>query len=86
MPYSLFDLLNDLDHAATSDDVAVSYTLARTPGDTIRVNVAFVGQRVEVDVFEDGHMEVSVFKGSEDVVGDAALIRSMIVSPWRTDD
>ncbi len=37
-----------------------------------------VGERVEVDVFEDGHMEVSRFPGSEDIVGDEDLVRRLI--------
>jgi hypothetical protein len=74
MTHPLFDLLADLDAAS------LHYTLARDRADTVRVNVTLVGERVEVDVFEDGHMEVSRFggRGSEAVVGDATLIESLI--------
>jgi hypothetical protein len=37
-----------------------------------------VGERVEVDVFEDGHMEVSRFPGREDVVGGDELVHELI--------
>lgn len=40
--------------------------------------MTFVGERVEVDVFDDGRMDVSRFKGSEDVVGDEDLVRRII--------
>ena len=72
MTHPLFTLLLALDAAP------LHYTLARDRPDTVRVNVTLVGERVEVDVFEDGHMEVSRFVGSEDVVGDATLIEKII--------
>lgn len=35
-------------------------------------------QRAESDVFDDGHMEVSRFRGNEDVVGGEDLVKSLI--------
>ena len=72
MSHPLFRLLLTLDAAL------ISYTLARDRVDTVRVNLTLAGERVEVDVFEDGHMEVSRFVGSEDVAGDAALVEKII--------
>jgi hypothetical protein len=40
--------------------------------------MTLVGERVEVDVFEDGHMEVSRFPGSEEVVGGEELVDQLI--------
>ena len=40
--------------------------------------MTLVGERVEVDVFEDGHMEVSRFRGSEEIVGGAELVETLI--------
>jgi hypothetical protein len=40
--------------------------------------VTFIGERVEIDVFEDGHMEVSRFPGSEDIVGGENFILELI--------
>jgi hypothetical protein len=37
-----------------------------------------VGERVEIDVFEDGHIEISRFRGSEDIVGGAELVERLI--------
>ena len=42
------------------------------------VTLTLAGERVEVDVFEDGHMEVSRFPGSEDIVGGAELVEKLI--------
>jgi len=44
----------------------------------VLVTMTLVGERVEVDVFADGHMEVSRFPGNEDVVGDAELVQRLI--------
>jgi hypothetical protein len=72
MSHPLFSLLLALDAAP------IHYTLARDRPDTVRINLTIVGERVEVDVFEDGHMEVSRFVGSEAVVGDATLVQEII--------
>ena len=72
MSHPLFRLLLSLDAAP------LYYTLARDRPDSVRVNITLVGERMEVDVFEDGHMEVSRFVGSEEVVGDATLVEKLI--------
>jgi hypothetical protein len=33
-----------------------------------------VGEGIEVDVFEDGHMEMSRFSGDEGVEGDVSFV------------
>jgi hypothetical protein len=72
MGHPLYELLAKL------EDASIHYTLARTRPDTVRVNLTLVGERVEVDVFDDGHMEVSRFPGREDVVGGRELVDSII--------
>ena len=72
MTHPLFTLLLALDAAP------IHYTLARDRADSVRINLTVVGERVEVDVFEDGHMEVSRFAGSEAVAGGASLVKQII--------
>jgi len=72
MTHPLFALLAELDSAS------IHYEIARYRDDTLTVNLTLVGERVEVDVFDDGHMEVSRFPGSEDIVGDENLVRQII--------
>jgi hypothetical protein len=72
MPHPLFDLLRRLEAAK------IHFTLGRYRDDTILVSMTLVGERVEVDVFEDGHMEVSRFPGKEDIVGGAELVNELI--------
>ncbi|CAG9261127.1 hypothetical protein ACV22V_23410 [Burkholderia sp. AW33-5] len=74
MTHPIFDLLTKLDVAR------VSYALSRHRSDSILVSVTVVGQRIEIDVFEDGHMEVSRFVGNEDIEGGAELIDSILAS------
>jgi hypothetical protein len=42
------------------------------------VSLTLVGERVEIDVFDDGRMEVSRFPGHEDIVGGADLVDRLI--------
>ena len=46
------------------------FSLTRHRDDTILVMVTAVGVRVEIDVFEDGHIEYSLFHGNEEVESD----------------
>ncbi|STQ90790.1 hypothetical protein [Iodobacter fluviatilis] len=70
--HSLYVLLRKL------EDAKIPFTLARDRPDTIRVTMHLVGERTEIDVFDDGHMEVSRFCGAEDIVGDEALVDRLI--------
>jgi hypothetical protein len=72
MSHPLYDLLLRL------EDAKIPFTLSRNRSDSLLVTLTLVGERVEIDVFEDGHMEVSRFKGSEDVVGGAELVEKLI--------
>ncbi|KER72721.1 hypothetical protein HR51_08920 [Burkholderia cepacia] len=58
----------------------MAYALSRHRPDTILVSVTVVGQRIEIDVFDDGHMEVSRFVGNEDVEGGAELIDAILAA------
>jgi hypothetical protein len=72
MGHPLFDLLRELEAAN------IHNILGRFREETVLVTLTLVGERVEVDVFEDGHVEVSRFPGSESVGGGEELVRSII--------
>lgn len=76
MSHALYKLLSALESAR------IHFTLDRHRPDTVLVTLTLVGERVEIDVFEDGHMEVSRFKGSEDIVGGSELVWKLIESNW----
>ena len=72
MIHPLYELLKWLDESN------IHYTLSRHRADTIMVTISFVGERVETEVFDDGHMEVARFLGTEDIIGDKELIYRLI--------
>ncbi len=72
MTHPLYTLLTELESAS------IHFTINRYRPDTVLVTMTLVGERVEIDVFEDGHMEVSRFPGSEDIVGGEELVTRLI--------
>ena len=72
MSHPLFDLLSELERSR------IHFTIGRYRPDSVLVTLTLVGERVEIDVFEDGHMEVSRFKGHEDIVGGKELVYQII--------
>lgn len=70
--HALYLLLSRLETAR------IQFTLARYRPDTILVSVTVPGERIEIEVFADGHMEISRFGGAEDIVGDASLALAII--------
>lgn len=72
MNHPLYNLLSELEAAG------IHFSLARYRPDSVLVTLTLVGERVEVDVFEDGHMEVSRFLGNEDIIGGQELVSQMI--------
>lgn len=92
MGHALYTPLRELEAAR------IHFTLGRHREEAVLVTLTLVGERVEVDVFEDGHMGVSRFLGaepvvgeeatacgSEDVVGDEGLVRELIARERSAD-
>jgi hypothetical protein len=52
--------------------------IERTRPDTIRLSVTMVGERVEIDIFEDNHLEISRFRGDEKVEGGEELLLRLL--------
>lgn len=55
------------------DDARVHYVIGRYRPDTIDITATVVGERIEISVFEDGHVEISRFVGNEDVLDEEVL-------------
>jgi hypothetical protein len=72
--HPLFDLLSRLEAER------IHFTLAHHRPDSVLVTLTLVGERVEVDVFVDGHMEVSRFRGDESVEGGEALVHRLLAA------
>ena len=72
LSHPLYNLLSELEAAR------IPFSLARYRPDSVLVTLTLVGERVEVDVFEDGHMEASRFVGNEDIIGGQGLVSRII--------
>ena len=72
MSHPLYKLLEQL------EDAGIYFTLDRTRKDSVRLNLTVVGERIEIDVFDDGHMEISRFTGNEAIAGGIELIPGII--------
>lgn len=56
----------------------IHFELARYRDDSVMLTATLVGERVEIDVFEDGHVEYSRFRGNEDVESDVPFLEALI--------
>ena len=71
---ALFDTIKMLEKAR------LHFFIERTRPDSIRLSVAMVGERIEIDIFEDNHVEISRFSGDESVVGGMDLLTRLLAS------
>ena len=60
------------------EEARLHFFIERTRPDSIRLSVTMVGERVEIDIFEDNHLEISRFLGDEKVEGGMDLLVSML--------
>jgi len=54
------------------------FRVDRHRDDSVMITVTIVGERLEIDVFEDGHIEFSRFKGNEDIESAQMLLNAII--------
>jgi hypothetical protein len=73
--HPLFELLQTLEKARHH------FELARYRDDSVMVTVTLVGLRLEIDVFEDGHLEYSLFSGDESVNSDLDQLKAILEDP-----
>ena len=59
------------------DEIRAPYRLHRNRPDTVRVDVTIAGQRIEIDVFEDGHLEITRFTGDESVESGTEAVEAL---------
>ena len=52
----------------------IAFDIKRTRPDAITIRATAVGERIEIDVFEDDHIEISRFRGDESVEGGMELL------------
>jgi hypothetical protein len=52
----------------------IPFHIERTRPDAITLKATIVGERLEIGVFEDEHLEISRFRGNESVEGGMELL------------
>ena len=57
----LFKIIKSLEGAR------VHFYIERTRQDSVSLNITIPGERIEIDIFEDDHIEISRFRGDESV-------------------
>jgi hypothetical protein len=56
------------------------FFIERTRSDSIQLTVTLVGERLEIDIFEDDHLEIARFRGDESVEGGKELLLNILAS------
>jgi hypothetical protein len=63
----------------TLDAGRIHYFIERERGtDCIRLTATLVGERVEIEIFDDDHIEISRFRGDESIEGGMELLRQLV--------
>ena len=60
------------------EDAKIYFTVSRHRRESFMITATLIGKRIEIDVFEDDHIEFSVFEGDEEVISDEAELFDLI--------
>jgi hypothetical protein len=72
MSSAVFDTIRSLEAAG------LHFFIERTRPDTIRLCVTMVSERLEIEIFEDDHLEISRFRGDEGVEGGKEALKRLL--------
>ena len=61
----------------------IHFYIMRNRPDTLTFVATIVGERIEIDVFEDGHIEISRFRGDESIEGGMELLVTIVDAELR---
>jgi hypothetical protein len=56
------------------------FFIERSRPDSVRLTVTLVGERLEIDIFEDNHLEIARFYGNESIEGGKELLLNILPS------
>ena len=62
------------------EEARLHFFIERTRPDSIRLSVTMVGERCEIDIFEDDHLEISRFFVDEKIEGGMDLLLKLLKS------
>ena len=74
---AVFDTIRALEKAN------IWFDIIRTRSDCLTITATIVGERIEIDVFEDDHIEISRFRGDESVEGGRELLIEIVTAELR---
>ena|SRR5437764_14539277 len=74
---AVFDTIRLLERAH------IAFDIKRTRPDALTVVAAIVGARIEIDIFEDDHIEISRFRGDEAIEGGRELLLEIVAAELR---
>lgn len=60
------------------EEARLHFSIERTRPEALRFSVTRVGERIEIDIFEDDHLEFSRFFGDETVEGGMDLLMDIL--------
>jgi hypothetical protein len=72
MRHPLYSILDKLDAAK------IYYRLERHRDNTVMICATVVGSRIEIEVFDNGDIETSVFKGDESLDSGIEFVQKII--------
>ena len=58
----------------------IHFYIIRCRPDTLTFVATIVGERLEIDVFEDDHVEISRFRGDESIEGGRELLVQIVTA------
>ena len=73
-PNAVFDTIRLLEKAH------IHFYIMRDRPDALTFVATIVGERVEIDVFEDNHIEISRFRGDESIEGGSELLLQIVTA------
>jgi hypothetical protein len=56
----------------------IAFDIKRMRPDALTVIATVVGERIEIDIFEDNHIEISRFRGDESIEGGRELLVEIV--------
>src|SRR5262249_13485579 len=65
------------------DKARIAFEIKRTRPDALTVTAAIIGERIEIDVFEDNHIEISRFRSDESIEGGRELLMEIVTAELR---
>ena len=56
----------------------IPFYIKRTRPDALTLAATIVGERLEIDIFEDDHLEIARFRGDESIEGGMELLLQLV--------